>query len=79
MTIPRSLHWSRALGALAVLSAPLFVWTGWWQLALSVALATAAALLVPRGLRGDSRGWFARTREALDTRFHPHRWRPGKS
>jgi len=77
MKTPRRTIVARALGLTAVLSTLVFIWTGWWQLAISSFLAAAAALLTPRVGRGAHVGPVRRTLTAVGRRLHPHSWRPG--
>jgi hypothetical protein len=77
MRVPKNLAVSRAAGLLAILSAPAFVWIGWWQLGVSLGLAVVAALLAPQPVHRGTHGRLRRMREALSRRMHPHSWRPG--
>jgi hypothetical protein len=73
----QNLALARAVGILAIISLPAFIWFGWWQLAVSFGLAVVSALLAPGTTHRPAEGRLRRVIRGFQQRTHPHSWRPG--
>ncbi|HEX6070614.1 MAG TPA: hypothetical protein VFZ18_12340 [Longimicrobiaceae bacterium] len=76
MITPQNRVVSRTLGLLGVVSTLAVIWFGWWTLAISGALAVAAALLAPREIRQHHAA--RQVVDSVNRKLHPHSWRPGR-